>query len=54
MTQAKNNPRNDRVKREYLIWLKEAKQRSAATMSASSILGCYPAPSPPAPFWRAY
>lgn len=31
MTQPKTNPKNDRVKREYLIWLKEAKQRSAKT-----------------------
>ncbi len=28
----KNNPKNDRVKREYLIWLKDAKQRSNATV----------------------
>lgn len=28
----KTNPRNDRAKREYLIWLKEAKQRSDATV----------------------
>lgn len=28
----KNNPKNDRVKREYLIWLKDAKQRSDATV----------------------
>jgi site-specific recombinase XerC len=27
----KTNPKNDRVKRDYLIWLKEAKQRSAKT-----------------------
>lgn len=32
MTPPKNNPKNDRTKREYLIWLKEAKQRSAATV----------------------
>lgn len=32
MTLPKNNPKNDRIKREYLIWLKEAKQRSAATV----------------------
>lgn len=32
MNQPKNNPRNDRVKRDYLIWLKDAKQRSDATV----------------------
>jgi len=32
MNQPKNNHRNDRVKRDYLIWLKEAKQRSDATV----------------------
>jgi integrase/recombinase XerD len=32
MTPPKNNPKNDRIKREYLIWLKEAKQRSDATV----------------------
>jgi len=31
MNLPKNNPKNDRVKRDYLIWLKEAKQRSAKT-----------------------
>lgn len=31
MNQTKTNPQNDRVKRDYLVWLKEAKQRSAAT-----------------------
>jgi integrase len=31
MNQPKTNPKNDRIKREYLIWLKEAKQRSAKT-----------------------
>jgi len=28
----KTNPQNDRVKRDYLVWLKEAKQRSATTV----------------------
>jgi integrase/recombinase XerD len=32
MNTPKSNPKNDRVKRDYLIWLKEAKQRSAATV----------------------
>ncbi len=32
MSQAKTNPRNDRIKRDYLVWLKEAKQRSNATV----------------------
>jgi site-specific recombinase XerC len=32
MNYAKTNPQNDRVKRDYLVWLKEAKQRSAATV----------------------
>lgn len=32
MNGTKTNPKNDRIKREYLIWLKEAKQRSAATV----------------------
>lgn len=32
MTQPKTNPKNDRVKRDYLIWLKDAKQRSDATV----------------------
>jgi len=32
MNLPKTNARNDRVKREYLIWLKEAKQRSPATV----------------------
>lgn len=31
MNHPKNNPKNDRAKRDYLIWLKEAKQRSAKT-----------------------
>ena len=31
MNLPKTNPKNDRVKRDYLIWLKEAKQRSAKT-----------------------
>jgi len=31
MNTIKTNPKNDRVKRDYLIWLKEAKQRSAKT-----------------------
>jgi integrase/recombinase XerD len=31
----KNNPQNDRAKRDYLIWLKEAKQRSPATVEQS-------------------
>jgi integrase/recombinase XerD len=31
VNQPKSNPRNDRVKRDYLIWLKEAKQRCTAT-----------------------
>lgn len=31
MNQPKTNPKNDRVKRDYLIWLKEAKQRSPKT-----------------------
>ena len=32
MTCLKTNPRNDRAKRDYLVWLKEAKQRSPATV----------------------
>jgi integrase len=32
MTAVKTNPKNDRVKRDYLIWLKEAKQRSSKTV----------------------
>lgn len=32
MTHNETNPRNDRAKREYLIWLKEAKQRSLLTV----------------------
>ncbi|MBM3602184.1 MAG: hypothetical protein FJX22_00155 [Alphaproteobacteria bacterium] len=32
MTAVKTNPQNDRVKRDYLIWLKEAKQRSSKTV----------------------
>ena len=28
----RTNPKNDRVKREYLIYLKDARQRSAATV----------------------
>lgn len=31
MNSVKNNPKNDRIKREYIIWLREAKQRSTAT-----------------------
>lgn len=32
MNTTKTNPHNDRVKRDYLIWLCEAKQRSVATV----------------------
>jgi integrase/recombinase XerD len=32
MEPKRNNPKNDRVKREYLIYLKEARQRSPATV----------------------
>jgi integrase len=32
MSQPKTNPKNDRIKREYLVWLKEAKQRSPSTV----------------------
>jgi integrase len=32
MNAPKTNPRNDRAKRDYLVWLKEAKQRSPATV----------------------
>lgn len=32
MSPSRSNPKNDRTKREYLIWLKEARQRSAATV----------------------
>ena len=32
MSPLRSNPKNDRAKREYLIWLKEARQRSAATV----------------------
>lgn len=32
MNRTKNNPKNDRMKRDYLIWLKEAYQRSDATV----------------------
>jgi integrase len=32
MNRSKNNPENDRAKRDYLVWLKEAKQRSATTV----------------------
>jgi site-specific recombinase XerC len=32
MNPAKTNPKNDRAKRDYLIWLKEAKQRSSSTV----------------------
>lgn len=32
MTRVKTNPKNDRLKRDYLIWLKEAKQRSQSTV----------------------
>jgi hypothetical protein len=28
----RTNPKNDRIKREYLIYLKDARQRSAATV----------------------
>jgi hypothetical protein len=31
MNRSRSNPRNDRLKRDYLIWLKEAKQRSPKT-----------------------
>jgi integrase len=32
MNTPKTNPRNDRAKRDYLVWLKEAKQRSPTTV----------------------
>ncbi len=32
MHNTKTNPKNDRVKRDYLVWLKEAKQRSVTTV----------------------
>jgi integrase len=32
MSNARNNLKNDRVKRDYLVWLREAKQRSPATV----------------------
>lgn len=32
MKPLRSNPKNDRAKREYLIWLKEARQRSPATI----------------------
>ncbi len=32
MSHAQNNPKNDRLKRDYLVWLREAKQRSPATV----------------------
>jgi integrase len=32
VTSPKSNPKNDRVKRDYLVWLKEAKQRSLTTV----------------------
>lgn len=32
MRSPKTNPKNDRIKREYLVWLKEAKQRSPSTV----------------------
>ena len=32
MSNAQNNPKNDRLKRDYLVWLREAKQRSPATV----------------------
>jgi integrase/recombinase XerD len=32
MNSARNNPKNDRVKRDYLIYLKDARQRSPATV----------------------
>src|SRR5712671_6967190 len=31
MSPLQSNPKNDRVKREYLIYLKDARQRSSAT-----------------------
>ena len=35
MNVPKTNPKNDRVRRDYLIWLKEAKQRAATTVEQS-------------------
>ncbi len=32
MSNARSNPKNDRLKRDYLVWLREAKQRSPATV----------------------
>jgi integrase len=32
MSKPMNNPRNDRLKREYLVWLKQANQRAAGTV----------------------
>jgi hypothetical protein len=32
MNSTKTNQKNDRVKRDYLVWLKEAKQRSVNTV----------------------
>ena len=32
MSHTSTNPKNDRLKREYLIWLGQAKQRSPATV----------------------
>src|SRR6185312_6939857 len=32
MSPLRSNPKNDRAKRDYLIWLKEARQRSPATV----------------------
>src|ERR1700722_9493923 len=32
MNVSKTNPRNDRAKRDYLVWLKEARQRAQATI----------------------
>jgi integrase len=32
MRNSRSNPKNDRLKRDYLVWLREAKQRSPATV----------------------
>jgi hypothetical protein len=32
MSPLRNNPKNDRAKRDYLIYLKDARQRSPATV----------------------
>jgi hypothetical protein len=32
MSPLRTNPKNDRARRDYLIWLKEARQRSPATV----------------------